>query len=110
MQNPIRAAVLAAVLAITCGCLTAAAAMPAGEHAFKPAPEVRSFGEIIGHLNANFQTLVQVSRPKTTQAPRGIALMFDTTHNQEHYGNLVVYMRLKGHVPPSTARARAAKK
>jgi hypothetical protein len=28
----------------------------------------------------------------------------------EEYGNLVVYMRLKGHVPPSTARARAAKK
>jgi uncharacterized damage-inducible protein DinB len=36
--------------------------------------------------------------------------MFNTTHNQEHYGNVVVYMRLKGHVPPSTARAQAAKK
>jgi uncharacterized damage-inducible protein DinB len=27
----------------------------------------------------------------------------------EHYGNIVVYMRLKGHVPPSTARATQAK-
>ena len=34
--------------------------------------------------------------------------MFKTTHNNEHYGNIVVYMRLKGHVPPSTARARTS--
>jgi len=138
----------------------AAAVMTVEEYAFKPTPEVRSFGEVIGHLintnflfcaqvrgekspgtqnyekltdktalvkaldealaycdavydsttDANFQTLVQLSGPKTTQTPRGIALLFNTTHNQEHYGNLVVYMRLKGHVPPSTARARAAKK
>jgi uncharacterized damage-inducible protein DinB len=37
---------------------------------------------------------------------RGAILMFNTTHNNEHYGNLVVYLRLKGHVPPSTARAQ----
>jgi len=36
--------------------------------------------------------------------------MFNTTHNEEHYGNLAVYMRLKGLVPPSTARAAANKK
>jgi uncharacterized damage-inducible protein DinB len=36
---------------------------------------------------------------------RGAVLMFNTTHDNEHYGNMVVYMRLKGHVPPSTARA-----
>jgi uncharacterized damage-inducible protein DinB len=138
----------------------AAAAMTPEEYAFKPSAEVRSFGEVIGHLvntnflfcaqvrgekspgtqnyekvtdkaplvkaldealaycdavyesttDANFQTLVQLTGPKTTQTPRGIALLFNTTHNQEHYGNLVVYLRLKGHVPPSTARARAAKK
>jgi uncharacterized damage-inducible protein DinB len=60
----------------------------------------------------NAQTLVQLTGPasKTTQTPRGIALLFNSTHNNEHYGNLVVYMRLKGHVPPSTARAQAAKK
>jgi hypothetical protein len=39
-----------------------------------------------------------------------MVLVFNTTHNEEHYGNLVVYMRLKGHVPPSTARAEAKKK
>ncbi len=60
--------------------------------------------------DANFQNLVNVAGPRATQTPRGMILMFNTTHNQEHYGNIVVYMRLKGHVPPSTARARAARK
>jgi uncharacterized damage-inducible protein DinB len=45
---------------------------------------------------------------KATDTTRGAVLMFNTTHNNEHYGNIVVYLRLKGHVPPSTARARAA--
>jgi hypothetical protein len=30
----------------------------------------------------------------------------DVVHHNEHYGNVVVYMRLKGHVPPSTARTQ----
>ncbi len=60
--------------------------------------------------DANFQTLVKVAAPSTNETARGMLLMFNTTHNQEHYGNLVVYMRLKGHVPPSTARAQANKK
>ncbi len=138
----------------------AAAAMPEAEYAFKPTPEVRNFGQVIGHvINANFffcaqakgekspgtqdyekvsdkaalvkaladalaycdgvyndttdatfQTLVKVAAPSTQQTPRGMILMFNTTHNEEHYGNLVVYMRVKGHVPPSTARAAANKK
>ena len=138
----------------------AAEAMPAVEYSFKPTPEVRSFGELIGHVinanfffcaqakgdqspgtqnyekaadkaallkaltdalaycdsiysdttDANFGTLVKVASPSTNQTPRGMLLMFNTTHNQEHYGNLVVYMRLKGHVPPSTARAQTKKK
>jgi uncharacterized damage-inducible protein DinB len=44
--------------------------------------------------------------PKTTTS-RGAVLMFNTTHNNEHYGNIVVYLRLKGKVPPSTARTQA---
>jgi len=46
--------------------------------------------------------------PKT-ETMRGIVLMFNTTHNNEHYGNAVVYLRLKGKVPPSTARSQAPK-
>jgi len=30
------------------------------------------------------------------------ALWFNASHNLEHYGNLVVYLRLKGYVPPSS--------
>jgi uncharacterized damage-inducible protein DinB len=40
---------------------------------------------------------------------RGAVLIFNVAHNNEHYGNIVVYMRLKGHVPPSTARAQLPK-
>jgi uncharacterized damage-inducible protein DinB len=58
--------------------------------------------------DANFGQLVTLAGPSTTekQASRGSVLVFNTTHNNEHYGNLVVYLRLKGHVPPSTARAQ----
>ncbi len=38
--------------------------------------------------------------------PRGQALVFNISHTNEHYGNLVTYMRLKGMVPPSTERAQ----
>ena len=41
---------------------------------------------------------------------RGAILTFNTAHDNEHYGNIVVYMRLKGHTPPSTAREAAARK
>ena len=133
----------------------AAESVPAGEYGFKPTPQVRSFGELVGHVaTANFFFCSQAKgeqSPSTTnyekvtektalvkalndslaycdavytattdtnfgatvktRAPggdrdsaRGALLVFNTAHNNEHYGNLIVYMRLKGHVPPSTAR------
>jgi uncharacterized damage-inducible protein DinB len=36
---------------------------------------------------------------------RAMVLLDNVAHLNEHYGNIVTYMRLKGHVPPSTARA-----
>ena len=140
----------------------AAEAMPAGEYGFSPTPDVRTFGQLVGHVtNANFffcsqaagekspaarnyeqvtdkaalvaalnESLVycdQVYRATTdatfnqpvkmapgpgntaTETIRGAVLTFNTAHNNEHYGNIVVYMRLKGHVPPSTAAARPPK-
>jgi hypothetical protein len=33
------------------------------------------------------------------------ALIYDTQHISEHYGNIVTYMRLQGLVPPSSQRA-----
>lgn len=34
--------------------------------------------------------------------PRLSALVLNTTHNWEHYGNIVTYMRIRGKVPPSS--------
>ena len=42
----------------------------------------------------------------STNTLRGAVLMYNIAHNNEHYGNLAIYMRLKGHVPPSTARVQ----
>jgi len=60
--------------------------------------------------DANFNQAATVGGlgPNIPQAPtiRGAVLMFNVTHNNEHYGNIIVYLRLKGITPPSTARAR----
>jgi uncharacterized damage-inducible protein DinB len=137
----------------------AAENMPADEYAFRPTPQVRTFGQIIGHLvDANFFFCSQVAGEKSpatadyeqvtdkavlvkalndslvycdrvyaattdarftqpmqiahvdgngsTNTLRGAVLMYNIAHNNEHYGNLAVYMRLKGHIPPSTARVQ----
>lgn len=38
------------------------------------------------------------------KAPRAQALIFNSGHLMEHYGNLVTYFRIKGIVPPSSKR------
>jgi uncharacterized damage-inducible protein DinB len=38
--------------------------------------------------------------------PAGALLFRNNSHTNEHYGNLVTYMRIKGLVPPSTERAQ----
>ena len=60
-----------------------------------------------GTTDANVNQAVGVQgRGSSKPTTRGLVLMFNTTHNNEHYGNLVVYMRLKNLVPPSTARVQ----
>jgi uncharacterized damage-inducible protein DinB len=141
----------------------AAELMPAEEYGFQPTSQVRTFGQLVGHvINANLFFCSQAagekpsaavnyeqvtSKPalvkalndslalcdrayeRTTDANfnqpvdmapgvgmgpaktvRGAILMFNVAHNNEHYGNVVVYMRLKGHVPPSTARTQQTRK
>jgi uncharacterized damage-inducible protein DinB len=63
--------------------------------------------------DSNFNQAVTMTgfpgmNPKTP-TNRGLVLIFNTTHDNEHYGNIVVYLRLKGKVPPSTARSQAPK-
>jgi uncharacterized damage-inducible protein DinB len=117
--------------------------------AYRPTDEVRSLGEMLGHVgNASFafcSTALGESSPATgdleavaTKAElvsglraafdycdrayreptaaqlaeevnlfgmtgsRIWVLMFNATHNWEHYGNIVTYLRLNGIVPPSS--------
>lgn len=127
----------------------AAEKMPEENYSFKPTPDVRSFGQIIGHAaDANYMFCSTVSgdgmkppeieKSKTTKADlvKGLndafaycdkvydgmtdaravemvkffgrdmakltVLSINNAHNDEHYGNLVTYMRIKGLVPPSS--------
>jgi uncharacterized damage-inducible protein DinB len=45
-------------------------------------------------------TVGAANRP--TQVVRGSRLILNFAHNNEHYGNLVTYMRIKSIVPPSS--------
>jgi uncharacterized damage-inducible protein DinB len=131
-----------------------AQAMPDEGFAFKPTPDVRSFGQLLGHLANEHYIFCSVMKSeknphegvdfekKTTKAefvkdindsiaycdaayaamkddakllaplgPNqrdtlfGSALM-NVTHDSEHYGNLVTYLRMKGIVPPSSQPSR----
>lgn len=124
---------------------------PDSLYAYQPTPEVRTFGQLIGHVaGAQYMfcaaalgdsaraeddieksrttkaELVQALKESTeycnrayaqsdaaTQDPiklfgadrtKFFALSINATHNSEHYGNLVTYMRINGMVPPSSQR------
>jgi uncharacterized damage-inducible protein DinB len=130
--------------------------MPAEHFAFKPTPEVRSYGQLFGHtmaaqysycatvkgepspaLNKDLEkvtdkaTVIQLVKdsfaycdavvaaltdanalelitqgaaPNQRQIARANQLTMLVVHGNEHYGNLVTYMRMKGVVPPSSAQ------
>jgi uncharacterized damage-inducible protein DinB len=127
----------------------AAEKMPEENYSFKPTPEVRSFGQLVGHVaDANYMFCSQASgeanpmknveKTKTSKADlvsavkdavaycngafdsmtdaRGsqmvkffnfnlaklTLLSLNTAHTDEHYGNMVTYLRLKGIVPPTS--------
>lgn len=129
--------------------------MPEENYNFKPTPEVRSYGQIIGHL-ADAQYMfcsiatgeknpdLNIEKTKTSKAdlvaalkdavayctkaydgmtdasgtpmvklfgtfdiPKLDVLVVNLMHDQEHYGNLVTYMRMKNIVPPSSEQPSA---
>ena len=59
--------------------------------------------------DANFMDMIKIVGGPGGETRRGAMLGWNTTHNNEHYGNIVVYLRLKGIVPPSTARPQPKK-
>lgn len=132
--------------------LDAAELMPEADYTFRPTPDVRSFGQLVGHLantHYNFCSAARgvahpgkgdqeklASKAELVQAlkdsivfcdaayegvtdanltvaakfgsaaiTKGYALTYNIAHDNEHYGNMVTYLRLKGLVPPSTARS-----
>jgi uncharacterized damage-inducible protein DinB len=134
--------------------VAAAQKMPEENYSFKPTPEVRSFGQLVGHVaDANFmfcalvsgETMPQkdIEKTKTSKADlvaalkesvaycnkvydgmtdakgaeltkfmdfklaRLSVLTVNTAHTDEHYGNMVTYMRLKGLVPPTSENQQA---
>ena len=129
--------------------LASAEKLPEADYAFKPTPEVRSFGGILGHVatalygpcaalkgeqnpnKVNFEEktaraeLIAAIKEGFAYCDAAIAGLSDdgalemvkrgqrdvvriaplfvlVAHLNEHYGNLVTYMRLKGVVPPSS--------
>src|SRR5262252_5999005 len=63
--------------------------------------------EAFAYCSRAYDALTDASASETVKAfgqernKLGV-LWFNASHNLEHYGNLVVYMRLKGIVPPSS--------
>lgn len=126
----------------------AAEKMPESDYAFKPTPEVRSFGQLVGHVaDAQYSfcsaalgetsPVKGIEKSKTSKAelvqslkdavaycgkayemtdaqasqvvrmfghdmPKLAILTFNSAHTDEHYGNMVTYLRLKGIVPPTS--------
>jgi hypothetical protein len=89
----------------------AATAMPEEDDSFKPAPDIRTFGELLGHTADHQMSLLQYGL-RSAQAGRRLLkddrgrLILDVVHRKEEYGYVAIYFRLKGIVPPSSDRAR----
>jgi len=70
---------------------------------------VKALNDSITYCDAAYVALTDASAAQSIampfgmgNAPRASALMGNTGHLQEHYGNLVTYFRIKGMVPPSS--------
>ncbi len=148
-NNPHSADLKKDYMGIQSNILKAAEKMPADDYSFKPTPEIRSFGQLIGHV-ADAQTGICSSAmgspkrgdaaQKTSKADlvaalkasnevcdnaynsltdangdekiklmgsertRFNALGLNVSHDNEMYGYMSVYMRLKNVVPPSSEK------
>ena len=152
--NPISASEKGFYTLVSGEVVAAAEKMPAENYSFKPTPDVRSFGQLVGHVadaqygfcstaagEANPMKAIEktkTSKPDLvaalkdavaycdkvysgmtdTQGAQMVKLMsfnlaklsvlsVNTAHTDEHYGNMVTYLRLKGIVPPSSEKPAA---
>jgi uncharacterized damage-inducible protein DinB len=72
---------------------------------------VKALSDSLAYCDAGYAGLTDAKAAESIampfgmgNAPRASALMGNTGHLQEHYGNLVTYFRVKGMVPPSSRR------
>ena len=73
----------------------------------------KALAEVFTYCDTVYETMtdaraMELITSGARQAPRAGRLIGNLTHVNEHYGNLVTYMRIKGYVPPSTERAQQA--
>jgi uncharacterized damage-inducible protein DinB len=75
------------------------------------ADTVKALNDSIAYCDAAYKALTDRTAAETITMPfsmgnaaRASALMRNTIHLQEHYGNLVTYFRVKGMVPPTSRR------
>jgi uncharacterized damage-inducible protein DinB len=88
---------------------------PHAEDAFEksartPAQIVKAVQDSIAYCDVAYRAVTDRTAAESIAAPfggakttRAAALMGNTGHVQEHYGNLVTYLRINGLVPPSSA-------
>jgi uncharacterized damage-inducible protein DinB len=147
--NPITASEKGLYSFVSNAVIGAAQKMPEENYSFKPTPEVRSFGQLVGHVADAQYTFCSLSlgepnpvkgieKTKTSKADLVAAikeavsycnkafdsmtdakgsemvkfmdfnmakmtvLSLNSAHTDEHYGNMVTYLRLKGIVPPTS--------
>jgi uncharacterized damage-inducible protein DinB len=76
---------------------------------------VKALNDVFTYCDAVYGSLTEASAMETVPPPpgrwpwnrgatRASMLAFNGMHNEEHYGNLVTYMRIKSIVPPSSER------
>jgi uncharacterized damage-inducible protein DinB len=72
---------------------------------------VKAYDGSVAYCDAVYQALTDATAGQTIEmpfgmgkAPRAQALIMNSGHLNEHYGNLVTYMRIKGIVPPTSRR------
>jgi uncharacterized damage-inducible protein DinB len=72
---------------------------------------IKAYDDSVAYCDAAFKALTDRTAGETIDMPFGMgkaartaALIGNVGHLNEHYGNLVTYMRMKGIVPPTSRR------
>ena len=76
---------------------------------------VKALNDAVAYCDGVYGTMTDAAAMELVKSgqnlvPKARFLITNISHDNEHYGNLVTYMRLKGMVPPSTERAQQMRK